>query len=493
MTEMDRRRFLALAGLATGGLALGACDTAPGSGGGGSSGASGQLQWWDQFQPISEFEKTVFADFAQQKGGLPVQYTVQNPENQGRALQLAFQSKQLPDVFTLVGVAVPPAGLVEQGWFSPLALDEEHRGLAPEGTFVENLNVFDGKTYSFPLFSFRSHDSLQWFNKDLYQAADLDPENPPTTYDDIRAAARAIKKAGDGASGWIAPIKFIERLQLQVLQLAAAGGAPISGGNPPVGGADLRTGEYAFDSDPFVNAIEWWTAMEQDGVLFPASSSLDARTARARWATGVAGFFLDGSYCIGVLNSGFQQFVDKVGVGSTPVPEAGASVHINGVPANPSLSFWIAGTSKNVDKASELVSRFLEDDVQTGVAEAMDQPPLVSSVLESADVHPTYSKAVEVFNSQMFLGPNVVARNPDVVGVLTAMRPVEPTLGQIVQGAVTGEIEDWRGALTKLSDDTSAERDQAIADAKGKGATVGLEDWQFTDWAPGADYETKPA
>ncbi|MQA02192.1 MAG: extracellular solute-binding protein [Streptosporangiales bacterium] len=487
MSTVDRRGFLQLTGLVTGGVLLGGCNTAPSQE---AREQAGTLRWWDQFQPISSFEKKLFAAFAKEDGGMPVEYEVQNPENQGKALQLAWQSKQLPDVFTLVGVELPPARLEKQGWFSPIELDGEHEKLLPDSSRVEGKNVFDGKLYAMPIFSFRSHDTLNWFNKDLYAKADLDPDDPPTTYDDIRAGARAIQKAGgDGISGWIAPLKMVLRLEMQILQMAAAAGAPISGGVPPDGGIDLRTGEYAYHTQPFVDAIEFWIAMKRDKVLFPASTSLDARTARARWATGIAGTFFDGSYNIGVLNAEFKQFAGKVGVGSIPVPDDRQQVALCGVPANAALSFWISGKSKHVDAASALIAKFIEDDGQRGLAEAMDQPPLNSKVLADADVHPTYERSVELFNEQVFNGPSLSVRNPKTIEVASAMNPVQPTLGEIVQGAVTGELADWQGALKKLSDKLTAERDKTI---KSVGSGVGVDDWRFADWKRGSDYVTKP-
>lgn len=487
---VDRRRFLQLTGLAAGGVLLAACDTAP-KGAGGASSGSGALRWWDQFQPIAAFEKRLFAAFAKQKGGLPVQYDVQNPQNQGQALQLAWQSKQMPDVFTLNGIDLPTSRLREQGWIAPLDLDAAHREMLPAGTLIEGLNMFEGKPYSFPILSFRSHDTLHWFNTDLYRKAGLDPANPPTTYDEIRAGARAVKnKGGDGSYGWIAPLKLTPRLEVQVLQMAAAAGAPISGGAAPRGGVDLHTGEYAYHTQPFVDVIEFWIAMKRDGVLFPASTSLDARTARARWATGIAGAFFDGSYNVGVIKSSFAQFLGKLGVSSIPVPDTTTKPAINGVPANAALSFWISKQSKHADAASTLISKFAEDAGQTGVAEAMDQPPLISSVLAKAKVHPTYRTAIKLFNEHVFRGPSMEARTPKVVQVTSAMDPVQPTLGQIVAGAVTGQISDWRGALKKLSDSYSAERDKAIKKAKSSGVTV--DDWVFSDWKRGVDYDTKP-
>ncbi|MGI8417340.1 MAG: ABC transporter substrate-binding protein [Nakamurella sp.] len=441
------------------------------------------LRWWDQFQPIAPFEKKLFADFATQPGGAHVDYTVQNPATVGQELQLAFQSKQLPDVYTLAGVGLPTPVLKDAGWFQPITLDDAHRKMLPAGALIEGANVFDGKVYSFPIQSSRAYDALVWFNTDLLKKANLDPQQLPVSYDDIRATARAIQKTGD-ASGWVAPLKLTDRLASQITQMALAAGSPAS-----LSGISFKTGEYVYDSDEFVNAIEFWAAMKQDGSMFPSSTSLDARTARARWSTGVAGMWMDGSYNVGVLKQSFAAFLPKVAVGSIPVASSDASVSISAASNNPGSSFWIAASCQHPDVASRLISKFATDDVQQGIAEAMDAPPLNSAAVQKANVEPIYRTAIGFFGKQVFLGPDPVIRNPDVAKANAKLKPVTPDLGEVVAGAVTGDIADWKGALRTLTAAYESAREAAI---KAAGVKLTPADWAFPDWKPGKDYITKP-
>ncbi len=486
MPTLDRRQLLQLAAALTGGAALGACSSGPGGASAtGSGGGSGRIMWWDQFQPIAAFEKQLFADFGKAQG-VSVEYTTQNPENMGKALQLAFQSKQMPDVFTLAGIDLPTPQLKDAGWVAPLDLDDAHLKMLPKGTLIEGLNMFGGKPYAFPIFTFRSHDTLTWFNTDLFTKAGLDPTKPPRTYDGIRQAALKIKNTGgDGVGGWIAPIKLTNRLQSQILQMSMAAGFP--GRN----GMNIATGEYQFEADEIVNAIEFWIAMKKDGSLFAASTGLDARTARARWATGAAGFFFDGSYNVGVINGSMKPFLDKLGIADIPIPQESSPGVVTSGPANSAVSFWLSPSSQNRSAATALIAKFLEESTQVGIAEAMDQPPLISAALAKAKVQPTYTKAVQFFDKEVFLGPIPEVRNPDVTKVASETKQVTPNLGDIVAGAVTGEISDWKAALKKLSSDSSAAREAAITAAKAKGAKVSLDDWKFPDWKPGVDYVTK--
>jgi multiple sugar transport system substrate-binding protein len=139
---VTRRQLIRSAGLMAGAFALAACDTSPpeaggdptgppaGATGGGGTGGSGPLHWWDQFNPMQDLHRATFERFTAE-GGPEVEHTVTNPNEQGQALQLAFGSQQLPDVFTLAGVGVAPSVLYAQGWFSPLSNADAIRAALP--------------------------------------------------------------------------------------------------------------------------------------------------------------------------------------------------------------------------------------------------------------------------------------------------------------------------------------------------------------------------
>lgn len=490
--SVTRRQLLRSAGMLAGAIALASCDTAPpdasggpsgggpsaGGGGTGGTGGTGPLQWWDQFNPLQDLHRATFEQFTAD-GGSPVEYTVYNPNEQGQALQLAFGSQQLPDVFTLAGVGVPPPTLLAQGWFSALTTGEAILDAAPEGSVVPGVHIFDDQVYSFPIFSFRQYETLNWFNRGLLEDAGLDPDDPPASWDDLRSASRAVKD--NGGAGLLLPLKFGPRMETFVFELAQTAGFPgsrLAGTN----GIDLTTGEYRFHDDAFVEAIEFLLSFQQDDLLFPASSSLDARSGRARWAAAGSAFFFDGPWNAGVVSGDFNQFLPQLGVGPIPTPEGDAPV-LTRPPTGG--TFWVSSQSDQVDQASALLELFLGQDYQQGLAEAMDQPPLDLGAVADSDAHETYKRCIEMFSEQVFLGPTPQARNPLVAQVQAAMKPVEPSLGALVQGAFSGQVDDIRAALQTLSDGTAKARDVAIAEV---GGDVSVEDWAFPDWKPGEDF-----
>ncbi|GAA4994468.1 ABC transporter substrate-binding protein [Actinopolymorpha pittospori] len=477
MTTFDRRRFLRVAGasMATAALGVSGCartsskeerDT--------QSESQHLLRWWDQFQPLKALQEKTFRGFESSHRGVRVEYTVYNPNEMGQALQLAYKSRKIADVHSIAGLSTPPARLVKDGWFAPVDLPDNARSTLPADALLDGLHVFDDKLYSFPIFSFRQYTTLNWFNKELVERAGGDPENGPATWDEFRTLARAMTKGG--VYGWIQGLQFAERMQAHLTDLAKAAGAP--------GETDPRTGEYLYGGDAFVSAVEFLRSLVKDKVVFPASTSLDARTGRARWVTGVAGMFFDGCWNIGVVAGDFKEFADKVGVGSIPSPEGGAVLH------NPPTdgTFYISSQSAQPELAGQLLARLVTDDYQAGLATQMDQPPLNLDVVQQADVHPTYRRAIQLFQDGVRLAPTPVGRNAATAQVVAAMRAPRPTLGELVQGILSGQVADARKALREYAAKQTAERDRAIAEVVKSGAKVGVEDWTFANWTAGKDY-----
>lgn len=479
MTAMTRRGFLAAAGALTAAAATSACG-----GGGGGGGAAGKgLTWWDHQNQLQTAKKEIFAAFAKGPGGVPVQYTYYNPAKMGQALQLAKQSGQLPDLRTNAGLTLPAAALVAAGWSQPLQLTAEAEARV-EDSLIEGLHTFDGKIYAFPIFSHQTYSAVTWFNKELVARAGLDPEAPPRTYDEFRAAARKAQSAGGGQSyGWVWNIGMPNRLGEQVNDLAQAAG--FAG----AGGVRYRDGEYAFHADEYVDVIEFLVSLRQDKVLVPGANSWLDDVARARWTSGIAAYYFDGPWCPGVALKAAPEFGAKLGVGPILTPGPG---HVATYHAPQAGDYWLSATSKNAAVASKLLSdHFTTEEYSLQVAGTMSQPPRDISVVDRSAAHPAYKKLITWFKESVFLAPEPIAGNADIQQVQIASKPVTPNLGDIVQGALTGDVTDVRAALTKLSSDSAAQRDTAIAAAKAKGAQVGLDDFAFPNWKPRSDY-TEP-
>ncbi len=472
-TSLNRRRFVQGTAAAMGGLAV--VRIAPRA-----SAAQDQVQvvWWDQFLPLEDLHRSIWEQYQEAHPDVTVEYTVYNPQEQGQALQLAYESQQMPDVHSLAGLGVPTQQLVDQGWFQPLSNGQDIQAALPEGSLLEGITMFDGEVYSFPLYSFRQYTTLNWFNKELMEKAGVDPETGPATWDEFRQAAKSITDAGGGQIyGWIQGLNFPERMGVHAEELAQVAGAP--------GDIDPKTGEYTYASDAYAQAVEFLLSLQQDGSLFPASSTLDARTGRARWATGAAGMFFDGPWNIGVIQKDFADFTDKVGVGPIPAPSADAAYVHKGPPGG---VFWISSQSEHPDVAADILKAFTSPEYYVGLAERMDQPPLDLTAVEKANVHPTYQRAIELYTERVRLAPSAIARNPAVSQVNAKMADIHPNLGEIVQGVFSGDVSDYRAALRTFNDQLTAERDKAIEAVTAEGGEVSIDDWIFAGWQAGEDF-----
>ncbi|MFW6599500.1 ABC transporter substrate-binding protein [Propionibacteriaceae bacterium Y2011] len=294
---------------AIGGLA--ACD----GGGQQEAAGSGKLVWWDQYLPKAELERKTFATF-HADGGPEVEYTVYNPNEQGKAVQLAKQSNQMPDVFTLAGLQTAAVVLQEGGWFAPLSNPDAIKANIDPATLIEGMNTFDGEMYSFPLNSARTCVTLPWGNKSMLEKADIDPTaKDGQSWDDFRANVRQGQDKV-GKPGLLLNLAFAPRMAEFVHDLAQQAGFP--GG----GGMEYATGAYHYHHQAYLDVFDFLLSFQQDKLLLPASSTLDARKGRARRAAGDAVWFIDGPFNAGVVKTDFGGSWRTLWSPSCPPPAA---------------------------------------------------------------------------------------------------------------------------------------------------------------------------
>ncbi|MCG5215599.1 extracellular solute-binding protein [Streptosporangium soli] len=448
-----------------------------------AAGPGGALQWWDQFRPLTKMlENDLFAPYKKEHPGVTITRRQMDTPDLGQALQVARRSNQMPDVHSIAGLGgISPAALVSEKWFQPIGKLADFEGSPVSDLLYDGIHRFDGEIYTVPPFSARWHDAVPWFNTALIKEAGVDPEESPATWDKLREVARRItqKTAGD-VYGIVVPSKDTEYLQFLVHRLAMTAGAP--------GAIDWATGKYVFDSQPYIDAIEFLVSLQTDKIVHPASASMGARDARARWAAGQAAIYPWGAWFIGGLRVDEPEAVERgVGVWHIPCPETTRNFVYN--PPQPGM-LWVSSQSKQAKTAAEIMLRMTTKEFQLKLAAAMDQPPALAEVVAEADVHPAYKRCVDYFQDDVRISPSPEVGNPGVWQVLAEMRDIHPNLGDIVQSVLTGSTSDIAGELKRFNDAISAERERAIKVVREeKGAKVDLNAWIFANWDPKADYD----
>ena len=440
-------------------------------GGVGAGGAA--IRWWDHFGGLKVLHKRWAAEQAA-KLGVGVKWTYNEPGKALEALQLAKQANQLLDIYSNV-LGIPLPALVDVGWLHPIKLSKEAMARLPKGTFVEGVSMIGGVVYALPALSDRQYWACTWYNSKIAEQVGF---KPPKSYDDMRTALKAIADDGKyvpmtlalGASG---------RMRDQIDDLAQAAGFP--------GWQGLRydTGEYNYDDDTYLNAIELFKEISDNGWLLPGSNSFQIPDARGRWAAGNVGFFIDGPWPPGGVAALNKAFLPKMAQAGELTPEGEELIITRGAPAG---TWFMAGNSGNPEAATRVLESFTQDDYQRALAEAMDQPPLNLDTVAKADVIEPYRTLIADFKKRVFRAPQPQVRKAEVSKALALTTPIAPHLGDLIQGYLGGNITNLKGELVKLSDKFSRDLDSAIKKANAKGADVSRADFEFSDWKRGKDY-----
>lgn len=474
MTQINRRTFVGGLGLglaATSGLvACGGQSAPPSPAGGGEAGA---LRWWHHLGGLQDLHKQ-WATTESERLGATIEVTYNEPGKAREALQLANQSNQLPDIYTPL-VGLPLLALAEAGWIHEITLSQEAMDRLPEDSFVEGLSLLDGKVYGLPAFTDKQYVGLTWYNAEIAEEIGFEP---PTSYDSFLAALEAVATNGTYAPMTMA-LGAVGRMREQIDDLAQAGGFP--------GFMGLRfdNGEYDYQHDSYVNAIELYKEISDRGWLLPGTNGFQIPDARGRWAAGNIAFHMDGPYSPGAVRNLNAEMLPKMALAGMVTPDGEEVVSTKGARA---ADWVVAGSSQQAELASQLIETFTQEDYQTALAVGMDQPPIVLDTVAGADVIEPYRRLVEDFRTRVFRAPQPIVRNLDVAKVQARQTVIAPELGDVIAGYLGGNITDLRAALTELSDANSSALDEAIEGAKANGAEVDRTDWEFPDWVRGEDY-----
>lgn len=228
--------------------------------------------------------------------------------------------------------------MIDSGKIQPVQkfIDQDHYDTSQWEKNISSYYQVDGKQYSMP---FNSSTPVLVYNKDAFKKAGLDPENPPKTYDELKAAAKKLtEKQGNKTSqygfsilnyGW-----FFEEL------VASQGGLYVDHENGRKGDAE----KAVFNGKEGQNAFNLINDMYKEGTFYNVGQNWDDM--RAAFQSKKIAMFLDSS-------AGIKTLVDNapfdVGVSYIPVPkeEDRQGVAIGGA------SLWMSkGISDETSKAA---------------------------------------------------------------------------------------------------------------------------------------------
>lgn len=285
------------------------------------------ITFWTHYTDDIEFTKRKVEDFNNAYAG-QIQVELKHiSDDFNNILLLALKNGEGPDIYA---DGIPLDQLIEQGYIAPLndLMSDEMLARVADKRQIGS-NWADGNWYSLP---FRGYNFRLAWNKDLFKAAGLDPESPPTSYEELIEYARVITEYGKTESpqkyGFMLPTGEDWIWWIYGNQMAFVNGDSFY---------DYNTGSYTWDA--YDKVMDLYLTMQEDGSLFPGGTTMQNDPARAQFSAGNVGMILAASWDIGVFN---DQFPAQCEWGVAPLPtydgefhgysqlDAGSYLRING-------------------------------------------------------------------------------------------------------------------------------------------------------------------
>lgn len=356
---MNRRTRFTIGGamLATATLALTACGGASGDAG---SEDPGELTMWARSSTQEYTEALVQA--YNDSHDTQVKLTIVASESFQQKVGAAAGAGSLPDILASDVVYAP--NYAKQSVY--LDITDRIAELPYADDLVEAhiaASTFDGKSYAVP---HKVDSSFIFYNKDLFARAGLDPEKPPTTYEGIYDAAKAITALGDDTYGAYFPGACAGCNAYTSFGVAkAAGEEPFSDDGAK---ADIDNGALA----------EWFDLYQRlyaDGLVAPGASTGDTTTQQEGFLQGKVGIWPNGSYSIPVV----EETVD-FDWGYMPLATADGSSTGTFVGGD---VVGISGTSDNADASWDFIEWTLQEDTQVDIVAKSGNLPVRVDLAEN--------------------------------------------------------------------------------------------------------------
>lgn len=406
------------------------------------------------------------------------------------AIQAAATSNELPDIFQ-TPQNTDIRTIVANGWALPYdgLISEEWKKQFIPGSFAEGVNVINGKTYAWPLTG-PQLGSILYYNKDVLQKAGLDPEKPPTTWDELRAAAKTVTDKGKGdvyglvfgggdtgeASG-----------SVKIVNALAAG---LSSNYSD--GFNFKTGKYEYSSQAVLDSFDFLLKLKADGSILPSSYTLKNTEASVLFGQGKAAFLIDGRARMWIAKRDTPDV--KLGLAPIPTPTGKKPTYFY-VQATPS-GYLISAKSKNAKAAAEFIEKafasslFYEKYINSGVA----LTPIDSiNNNKSLYPYPEFEQFLKLHKEELKLRPDYAIQNPETAKVIVELgsfsqTKIKPGFSDILQAVLTGAQSDAPSLLKAYDEKLNKGLDDAVNKVKASGVQVSRDDFTFPNWDVSKDF-----
>lgn len=465
---MLRHRFLTLAAvLATASTALVACGGGggdDGGGGGGGGGASGaecpigaideagggpvEITMWHSMTRENEAELQALAEeFNSSQEDVVVSLVNQTSYDEtNEKFRAGLTSGDLPDLIQMEDIFTQQMIDSQAALPAQACIDAENYDLSDYIPRVVDYYTVEDTLWPMP---FNVSNPVLYYNKAAFEQAGLDPEQPPTSLEELRSASEQITASGYEyglalkVEGW-----YLEQW------FAKAGVEYVDNGN----GRDARATAVEFDNDPGLELFEFLSGMVADGLAVTneriGAGAIDNYLAVAN---GKAAMTIDTSAALGTIDALLfsGQFPGvTLGVGNMPGPDGEGGVLVGG-----GALYMMNQSSPEKQEAAWRFAKFLnESENMAEWAAATGYIPIRESSVNEPVLQERYAELPElkVAYDQLLAGADNVATAGPVIGDYRGVRDVV----EEAENQMFIEGKDPQDAL----DDAKSGSDAVIAD-----------------------------
>ncbi|MHA6642347.1 sn-glycerol-3-phosphate ABC transporter substrate-binding protein UgpB [Mesorhizobium sp. A623] len=291
----------------------------------------------------------------------------------------AFRAKQAPDIIQVfdVGTGVMMAA---EGAIKPVADVLTDAGAKfDKSQYLPGIVAYyskpDGTMLSFP---YNSSSPILYYNKDIFEKAGLDVNNPPKTWNEVWDAAKKIKASGAAECGYTTT--WLTWIHLE--NFAAWNNVPWATQQNGLAGGDVK---LEINAPIYVNHFQAIADLAKDGTF-----KYGGRTSEAKqiFLAGQCGILTESSGGLGdIVKSGMNY-----GIGQLPYDSDAKGAPQNTTPGGASL--WVfAGKSDEKYKGIAAFFTYLsQTDVQQYLHESSGYLPVTLAAYEATKKSGFYDK-----------------------------------------------------------------------------------------------------
>lgn len=355
--------------------------------------------------------ETVIKGFEAEYPETKVNLEMQSWENINDVVRTKIQSDQMPDILNIDAFA----GFVDDDMLYPVEEVMSPDTIADlQDSFVQNASM-DGTQYGIPLIA---STRVLFYNKDLFKEAGLDPDKPPTTWDELRTDAEKISAIGGDVYGYGLPLGNEEAQGETAVWIFGNGGG--------YGDQD----ELTINSPENVEALEFVQALTQDGLTQPDAGSSQRTPLGDVFIQGKIGMIVGLTQTVGQI----EERNPDMDYGITAIPSKNGEPVTLGV-ADHLMAFDNGDDSKQC-AIREFLDYFYQPEVYTGWVDAEGFIPVTKSGGELMADKEELVPFIAVLPDAKFYP----STNPNWAAATGA---IQSLVGQVAQGKdVSGVLDD---------------------------------------------------